>query len=569
VSIWRLPRDAVTPLPSLAALPSFAGVFVLRNLGPYARAFWWLTLGSVVATTLGYASVLVLSDVITNVATRSLHDILWTSLPLYVVLVGAGQILDSFTRRHGEALPGLYGGWFSQRSLRSLFSVDHRQLANLSRERIGTLLGVWQTHVETFLGHWFWTTSRRLAETVFILMTLWQQEPRVFAVALVVIALFLAFSLSLSSRMAPLAREQTRTTVASRALEQNLLLQLPLLQRLGADRFVGDVVGRFFAARVESMRRTRSFHANRWLAQLTIFYALYAGALFTCIVQIKQGVVGVGFIVVLRYAFDRLFLVLVFVVEQYVDLLQQREDARLLRDELGRLSFSSPPAAQDEPPWNALQLNNARLAFRPRGLVDEVVIRVPQLTLARGEHLGVLGPSGSGKTTILLQLLGLLPPSGTLTLDGRVVDHLPRRRTSYVNSTDPLLKLSLRDNILLGRTVADERLRRVLDGVCAREWVGDLDQVVGSEHFHLSAGQEQRLRLARGLVDDDVDLYLLDEPFAGLDSATRDRVLAFLGDFLRAKTVVLVTHHPEELALVDHVQRLDGGVLGNRQPAPR
>ena len=565
--MWNLPTSRVTPLPPLSSLPSFAGLFVVRELGPYAPAFWLLTLASVASTILGYAQVLVLSDVVSNVAARSVDDILGHALPLYLLLVAGAQVLDALTRRFGEALPALYGGWFSQRALRTLLHVDHRQAANLSRERIGTLLGTWQAHVEGFLGQWFWNTARRLTEIVFVLVTLWQQDVRVFVAGVVGIALFLAVSLRLSAQMAPLAREQTTTTVASRSIEQNLLLQLPLLQRLHVDGFVSDVVGRFYAERMASMRRLRAFHANRWLLQLGLFYCLYAAALFVCIVQIKGGVVAVGFIVTLRYAFDRLILILIFVVEQYVDLLQQREDARLLRDELGALRVvTRTGGAAGAPRWRSLELSGARIVFRPRGVTDDVVIDVPRFALSQGDHTGILGPSGSGKTTILLQLLGLLPTSGTLTLDGVVVERVPPRRTSYVNSTDPLLKLSLRDNIVLGRNVSDERLRQVLDGVCASEWVGDLDQRVGGEHFHLSAGQEQRLRLARGLVDDEVDLFLLDEPFSGLDAVTRDRVLAFLREFLRDKTVVLVTHHEDDLRLVDAVHTLQGGVLSERLP---
>jgi ABC-type transport system involved in cytochrome bd biosynthesis fused ATPase/permease subunit len=566
--MWTLPRDSVTPLPPLRALPPFAFLFVLRELGPFRAPFLWLTLCSIVSTTLGYASVLVIGDVISHIADRSVDDIVGRALPAYALLVLGTQLLDALTRRYAEGMPAAYGGWFAQRVLRTLLEVEHRQMANLSRERIGTLLSTWQTHLEAFLSQWFWLTSRRLVELAFILVTLWQQDPRVFVGGVVAVALFLVLSLALSARMSPLAREQTTLTVASRSTEQNLLQQLPLLQRLGVERFALDVIGRLFADRMQSMARLRAFHARRWLAQLLVFYAMYGGAMFFCIVQIKTGVVGVGFIVVLRYAFDRLFLFLVFFIEHYVELVQQREDAALIRRELGGLQ-RHPLSDALPPQWERLELLDARISFRPRGLSEEVTVTVPHLSLARGEHLGILGRSGSGKTTILLQLLGLLPTRGALRVDGTPVDALPARATAYVNSSDPLLKLSLRDNILLGRKVSDERLTTVLRGVCADEWVGDLDQRVGAADFHLSAGQEQRLRLARGLVDEEVELYLLDEPFSGLDGPTRDRVLAFLRAFLRDKTVVLVTHHVDELGLVDHVQELQDGVLSPRRPAHR
>ncbi len=559
----------MTPLPAFDRWPPYAALFVLRNLGPYARSFWLLTLASVLATGMGYGQVIVLSDVLSNIAARSVDDILGRSLPLYLLLVAGTQALDALTRRFSEALPSLVGGWFSQRALCSLFAVDHRQMATLSRERIGSLLSTWRTHVENFLALWFWNTARRLTEIVFVFVTLWQQDPRIFAAGLLGVCLFLGLSLPLSARMAPLAREQTEATVASQALEQDLLLQIPMLQRLSVFGFVADAVHRRFLQRVATMRRVRAFHAHRWLLQLGVFYALYALSLFTALVQIKNGVLAVGFVVTLRYAFDRLLMTLIFVVEQYVDCLQQRADASLLRDELGPLkrttSTTSTTAPAPARAWQVLELQDARIRFRPRGLNDDIVISVPQLTLKRGDRVGILGPSGSGKTTILLQLLGLLPAGQALRVDGVVAQGPSGVRTSYINSTDPLLKLSLRDNILLGRSVSDERLRQVLDGVGASEWIGDLERQVGDEGTHLSAGQEQRVRLARGLVDDTVDLYLLDEPFSGLDEGTRDRVIDFLDTFLAKKTVVLVTHHSQELRWVQAVHVLEQGTLQERR----
>ena len=73
--------------------------------------------------------------------------------------------------------------------------------------------------------------------------------------------------------------------------------------------------------------------------------------------------------------------------------------------------------------------------------------------------------------------------------------------------------------------------------------------VIGDKDTHFSSGQLQRIRILRGLLTDS-EVYLLDEPFNGIDNFNKAKIMKFLLEYIKDKTVVLVTHNKEELKLV-------------------
>ena len=139
-------------------------------------------------------------------------------------------------------------------------------------------------------------------------------------------------------------------------------------------------------------------------------------------------------------------------------------------------------------------------------------------SLTRGERLALLGPNGGGKTTLLRVLLGELRPlTGTLDLHSRCasVPQTDRSRLDYpVSALDVVLMGTLARLAWWRRPGASER-RRAREALERVGLAGRAEKTFG----RLSAGQRQRVLIARGLVQD-ADLLLLDEPFAGLDKTS-------------------------------------------------
>ena len=177
---------------------------------------------------------------------------------------------------------------------------------------------------------------------------------------------------------------------------------------------------------------------------------------------------------------------------------------------------------------------------------------------------GIFGPSGAGKTTILELIAGIRRPvSGTISLDGAVINHVPprARRIGYVPQGESLFPhLSVEENIRFGLR-DDAVMKHAIDVL---EIAPLLPRGVGA----LSGGEAKRVALARALVTAP-RLLLLDEPLAGLDRPLHGRVLEFLirvrDEF--AVPMVYVTHDREELQrIVDEEIVIDRGVAAALRP---
>ena len=193
---------------------------------------------------------------------------------------------------------------------------------------------------------------------------------------------------------------------------------------------------------------------------------------------------------------------------------------------------------------------------------SEPVLRGFDLRLEPGERVALVGESGSGKTTVTNLLLRFLDPqSGRVTFDGVDLRSLRqediRRTFALAGQEAHLFDSSIRENLRLARTDAtDEELYAALDRARLGEWVATLpdglDTLVGEEGSRLSGGQRQRLVIARALLAD-APVLVLDEPTAHLDPVTAEELVS---DALAAaddRSVLLITHRPEGLDLVDAV----------------
>ncbi len=190
------------------------------------------------------------------------------------------------------------------------------------------------------------------------------------------------------------------------------------------------------------------------------------------------------------------------------------------------------------------------------------------LDVDEGEVVAVLGRSGSGKST-LLHLLGGLdrPDSGRIELAGseltierpRALARTRLRHVGFVFQSFHLIEeLSGEENVLLparlpGAPRGGEQRGRALIAELG------LGQIAGRRPHELSGGEQQRLAIARALVNDP-ELVLADEPTGNLDQENGALVLSLLRT-LGARAVVIVTHEPEAAAVADRVLHLRDGLL--------
>ncbi|MEV5006200.1 thiol reductant ABC exporter subunit CydD [Streptomyces sp. NPDC055692] len=193
-----------------------------------------------------------------------------------------------------------------------------------------------------------------------------------------------------------------------------------------------------------------------------------------------------------------------------------------------------------------------------------------------GETVALVGPSGAGKSTLLNVLLGFVKPSAgrvrVAEADLADVDlEQWRSRIAWVPQRPHLYVGTIAENVRLARPDADDAaVRGALADAGALEFVDalpeGLDTLLGEDGAGLSAGQRQRLALARAFLADR-PVLLLDEPTAALDGATEAEVVDAVRRLSAGRTVLLVVHRPALLDVADRVVRLDGTESRGAAPA--
>lgn len=195
-------------------------------------------------------------------------------------------------------------------------------------------------------------------------------------------------------------------------------------------------------------------------------------------------------------------------------------------------------------PNPVLELHNLTVVYESKPALWNVDYTIPENHL-----IGVVGPNGSGKSTMLKAIMGLVKPSsGYARVYGKPIEEV-RQQIAYVpqrNSVDWDFPVNVFDAVLMGRYKAGRLFKRVTkhDKEVAMEAIKkvQLEPFVKRQISQLSGGQQQRVFIARALAQE-ADMYLLDEPFAGVDAATEGAIMDLLKEMNAAGKTILVVHH--------------------------
>jgi len=201
----------------------------------------------------------------------------------------------------------------------------------------------------------------------------------------------------------------------------------------------------------------------------------------------------------------------------------------------------SPPAAE---PGIPLAIHDLTVAYQRKPVVWDIDYQA-----AAGRLIAIVGPNGAGKSTLIKAALNLVPRiSGEVLFFGRPYQRV-RHRVAYVpqrTTVDWDFPVSALDVVAMGlyrqigwfRPVTRKYRQQAL---VALERVG-MQEFAKRQISQLSGGQQQRVFLARALAQG-AELYLMDEPFAGVDAATEQAIIGVLRELRTAGQTVIVVHH--------------------------
>ena len=201
---------------------------------------------------------------------------------------------------------------------------------------------------------------------------------------------------------------------------------------------------------------------------------------------------------------------------------------------------------------------------------SQYLLRDIDLTIRRGQHIGVVGLTGAGKSSLLSLLLRLRDPdSGQVLFDGhdaKTVDIATLRSgLAYVPQEHMLFSMTLKENIKLGfPNATDAQLQQALAVSCLDRDIAQLangiDTIVGERGTMLSGGQKQRLGIARALITD-APIMLFDDALSNIDARTAFDIVQGVSEFRAGKTTIMVSQKISAVRHLDAILVLDNGRL--------
>lgn len=518
--------------------------FILRNLGEYKQKFWRSLAAGFIQS---FASVSI-PLLLAAFTTSGLSQQALLTLVLCLLVATLVSLSSSwYLRRYGEGLAFRFPNHLRLKYFRELEQLPMEQLAKNHTGYVLSMVNQIGDRMSPILMDIFWTFTGIVANLGLLIYFTATQS---FGLTLLNLALFLTFvvvSTFLARKMTSLADAKNRQTAIFSQYFVDFMGNLTTIKRLGIRKFADTRLTERGEDSNAQIQEFQNAHSNRWLLLHSIYYTANFVTIGYLLYEISRGAVPVSLLILFVSFYGNLRSIIERLAENIITFTETRVYINNLSDILA-VDKSHGSHKSLNKAWGSIVLKDVIY----RHADNAVVIRMPNLTIKRGDAICIYGTSGEGKTTALNLLTNYLPvEEGERTIDGVSYQALDRSwfadESAFISQETELFNLSLRDNLTLGQDIKESRLWQLLTDLQLADWVrgleNDLESVVGEKGLRLSAGQKQRVNLARGILLNR-SLYLLDEPTSHLDEATEKAVIKVIEKYLGDKTIVVVTHRP-------------------------
>jgi ATP-binding cassette, subfamily C, bacterial LapB len=386
-------------------------------------------------------------------------------------------------------------------------------------------------------------------------------------VPLVAMPLLIAGSLMLHRPLAKLTAESFRDTAQKNAILVETLIGLETIKTLGAETWASRLWNTSVREHVRVGLRMRLLSGLAQnlvgLVQGTATVAL----LVYGVILVGRGEISAGGLMAAMTLMARLLAP----VAQGALILSRLHQVKIVWTALRQLTEApqerpeSADFVRPEGGFTAIRFEDVSFAYAPDA---QPALQQVSFSIEAGERVGIIGTIGCGKSTMLKLMLKLYEPQGGrilangLALNG--VDPAQLRRCiGFVEQAPTLFSGTIRSNLVLNNPDAsDAQILRACEISGALNWIGRLprgfDTPLGERGGGLSSGQRQSLAIARALVNAP-SILLMDEPTSDMDGRSEADIVRRIASALTRETLILVTHRPALLELVDRLIVIDNG----------
>lgn len=458
--------------------------------------------------------------------------------------VSLSLTLQFLIRKRGESLAPHLANHLRLKIFKSLESLSLQQLSRRHSGQILSLANQVADGIGGLASTLIWLGGHAgVTLSLFFIMTA-RESPAVAIANALLLVIFMLISVKLARRISELSATegQARAKLAERFAD--VVANLQTIKRLSIRTFAQQLLQDACHNHNQAASKLQSFHALRWSILHGVFYISFLITIYCLLLGVAEGWIAAAMLVIFISAFTSVRSYL----ERLSELIKQCMElgAFLANAQEILPTGSGTDATRELLDWNSIQAHRVSFSYSEGGSG----ISIPSFTFRRGEVITITGESGQGKSTLLLLLAGLLTPTaGHITLDATDYQQLPSeypaRLIASVSQETELFNLSIRSNLTLDSRIADETILILLAELGLRNWITSLslglDTLVGEKGLQVSAGQKQRLSIARAILLDRPILFL-DEPTSHLDPESEQLVVRCLAKHLTGRSAIIVSH---------------------------